>query len=154
MANVNVVLIGGNLTRDPEVRFTPSGACVAQFGLAVNRKWKDKTGQTKEEVTFVDIEAWGKSAEFIRQYFAKGSAMLVQGRLRLQTWVDKQANQKRSKIVVSADRVSFLGGKKPDGQPGQTQRPAAPAQTPGGANVVQDEPGSDELAPPESDMPF
>ncbi len=118
MASVNVVIVAGNLTRDPELKFMPSGTAVAQIGLAVNRKYKDtKTNEMKEEVTFVDVTIFGKQAEAVGAHLQKGSQALIEGRLQMDQWDDKQTGQKRSKLKVVAERVQFLGGK------GQTPKP-------------------------------
>src|SRR2546422_10909052 len=103
MANFNKVLLMGNLTRDPEVRYTPKGTAVAAIGLAVNRVWTTDTGEKKEEVTFVDVDLWSRNAEIAGQYLHKGSPLFVEGRLQLDTWDDKQTGQKRSKIKVVAE---------------------------------------------------
>ena len=148
MANYNRVFLMGNLTRDPEIRYTPSGMAVASFGLAINHRWKDKTsGEMREEVTFVDIDAWGRNAELAGQYLAKGRPLFVEGRLKLDSWEDKNTGQKRSKLKVVCERFQFLGtrGDAPGGGAGApggggsapAQRPAgrpAPAKpAPGGA---------------------
>lgn len=109
--NINVVMIAGNLTRDPEVKFINDEKAVASFGMAINRKFKGSDGQMKEEVTLVDIEAWGRTAELVGQYLVKGRACYVEGRLRLDTWDDKKDGQKRWKLKVVADNVQFLGSK-------------------------------------------
>ncbi|MDX2185424.1 MAG: single-stranded DNA-binding protein [Opitutaceae bacterium] len=109
MASFNQVILVGNLTRDPELRVTPKGTNICQFGLAVNRQFKDDSGQTRDETTFVDIEAWGKQAELIAKYLTKGSPALVQGRLKLDQWEDKQSGQKRSKLKVVLENIQFLG---------------------------------------------
>ncbi len=133
MASFNKVILMGNLTRDPELRFTPKGTAVAKLGLAVNRAWKTETGETKEDVLFIDVEAFSRQAETIGQYLKKGSPILVEGRLRLDTWDDKQTNQKRSKIFVIAENVKFLGSGQPreGGAPenARNRPPAAPAPT-------------------------
>ena len=111
MANYNKVLLMGNLTRDVEMRYTPSGMALARLGLAVNRKWRDqKTNEMREEVTFVDIDVWGKQAETANQYLAKGRQVFVEGRLKLDQWDDKTTGQKRSKLTVVAERINFIGG--------------------------------------------
>ena len=104
---VNRVLLGGNLTRDPQVRFLANEQAVANFGLAINRRFKGSDGQMKDEVTFIDIEAWGRTAELVGQYLTKGRACFVEGRLKLDNWDDKDG-QKRSKLKVVADSVQFL----------------------------------------------
>src|SRR3989442_6983507 len=103
MASFNKVILMGNLTRDPELRYTPKGTAVAKLGLAVNRAWKKETGETKEDVLFIDIEAFSRQAETIGQYLKKGSPVLVEGRLRLDTLDDKQTNPKRFKNLLSAE---------------------------------------------------
>src|SRR4051794_1493601 len=100
MASFNKVILMGNLTRDPELRYTPKGTAVAKLGLAVNRVWKSETGESKEEVTFVDVDAFGRSAETIAQYCKKGRPILIEGRLRQDTWDDKQTGQKRTKLGI------------------------------------------------------
>src|SRR4051812_5023989 len=106
--SLNKVTLAGNLTRDPQVRFFANERAVADFGLAVNRKYKANDGTLKEETTFVDIEAWGRTAELIGQYLTKGRACYVEGRLKLDSWEDKKGGQKRTKLKVVADNVQFL----------------------------------------------
>ena len=108
MAYLNKVFLIGNLTRDPELRVTPKGTAICQFGLAVNRQFKDESGATRDETTFIDIEAWGKQGELVAKYLAKGSPAMVEGRLKLDQWEDKQSGQKRSKLRVVLDNVQFL----------------------------------------------
>lgn len=108
MAYLNKVFLIGNLTRDPELRVTPKGTAICQFGLAVNRQFKDESGQNRDETTFVDIEAWGKQGELVAKYLTKGSPAMVEGRLKLDQWEDKQSGQKRSKLKVVLDNVQFL----------------------------------------------
>lgn len=100
MANLNRVLLIGNLTRDPELRVTPKGTAICQFGLAISRSFKDESGQTREEATFVDIEAWGKQGELIAKYCTKGRPLFVEGRLRFDQWEDKTTQQKRDRKSV------------------------------------------------------
>ena len=109
MASYNKVLLLGNLTRDPEVRYTPKGTAIANIGLAVNRTYTTEGGEQKEEVTFIDIEVWGRQAETVGQYLAKGRPVFVEGRLKLDSWEDKESGQKRNKLKVVAERVQFLG---------------------------------------------
>ena len=129
MASLNKVILIGNLTRDPEVRYTPRGAAVCDVSIAVNRKWRDEqSGETKEEVTFVEIVVWGKQAESVGQYLRKGSSACFEGRLQQETWEDKQAGQKRSKLKVVAEGVQFLSSPNREGgqqsAPRQQQQPA------------------------------
>jgi single-strand DNA-binding protein len=160
MANYNRVILAGNLTRDPELRYTPKGSAIADLGMAINRTWKSETGEMKEEVTFVDVVAYGRTAEVISQYLKKGRPLLVEGRLRLETWEDKQTNQKKSKLRVVCESFQFLdsgrsaeGGVPAPGGPGAVRsRPAAsaataPAAETGGAT-------GDEPPLEEDDVPF
>ncbi len=107
----------GNLTRDPELRVTPKGTAICQFSLAVNRKFRDESGADREEVTYVDIEAWGKSGENIGKYCTKGRPLFVEGRLRLDQWEDKTTKEKRSRMKVVCDNFQFLGSGRGDGTP-------------------------------------
>jgi single-strand DNA-binding protein len=126
MPHLNKVLLLGHLTRDPELRATPKGASVAQFGLAVNRSFKTETGETREETTFVDLEAWGRQAEAVSRYLGKGSACLVEGRLRLDTWEDKASGERRSRLRVVAENVQFLDRRAPEAEASAAEEPAAP----------------------------
>lgn len=110
MSSYNRVTLIGNLTRNPELRKTKSGNPVTELGLALNRVWQNENGQKQEEVTFVDITLWGRNAENAAQYLQKGRSVLVEGRLQLETWQDKQSGQDRSKLKVVADHIQFLGG--------------------------------------------
>ncbi len=118
MANFNKVYLIGNLTRDPELRVTPKGTAICQFGLAVNRQFKDESGALRDETTFVDIEAWGKQGETISKYCTKGRPLFVEGRLKFDQWEDKTSGQKRSKLKVVLEGFQFLGSGQRDGAPG------------------------------------
>lgn len=111
MANLNRVLLIGNLTRDPEVRYTPKGTAVADIGIAVNRVYSGDDGEKKEEVTFVDVTLWGRQAEVAQEYLKKGRQVFVEGRLQLDTWDDKQTGQKRSRLRVVAENMQMLGSR-------------------------------------------
>ncbi len=134
-ANINRVLLAGNLTRDPQVRFFANERAVANFGIAINNRYKTADGQQKEETTFVDVEAWGRTAELVGQYLTKGRSCFVEGRLKLDNWEDKDG-QKRSKLKVVADNVQFLDSNRaaggPAGAPGSDDAPAS-AQPPSSA---------------------
>ena len=153
MASFNRVILAGNLTRDPELRYTPKGLAISKIGLAVNRTWKNEAGETKEEVTFVDIDAFGRQAETIAQYLKKGRPILVEGRLKLDQWEDKNTHQKQSKLKVILESFSFLDSRAADAGGGDSPRPrpAAPAQAPS-SSPAPAEPD----APPaeEDDVPF
>lgn len=151
MASYNKVILLGNLTRDPELRYTPKGTAVARLGLAVNRSYKTDTGETKEEVTFLDIDAWGKQAELIAQYLRKGNPLFVEGRLRLDQWDDKQTGQKRAAVKIVMENFQFIGGRA-DGGGGA---PPAPPSRPPARPVNPSEPPLSEGPPPEEDdVPF
>ncbi|HVU27261.1 MAG TPA: single-stranded DNA-binding protein [Verrucomicrobiae bacterium] len=145
MASFNKVILVGNLTRDPELRYTPKGTAVAKIGLAVNRVWTSESGEKKEEVTFVDVDVFGRTAENVGQYMRKGRPILIEGRLRLEQWDDKQTGQKRQRLSVVAETVQFLGsptGGSEGGAPAaRAPRPAtnAPAPESGEAEPPQDD---------------
>jgi single-strand DNA-binding protein len=151
MNGFNKVIIAGNLTRDPELRYTPNGTAIAVFGLAINRKWKDPDGNLKEDVTFVDVTAFGRSGETVAQYLKKGRPLLVEGRLKLDQWEDRNTQQKRSKLSVVCESFTFLdsGGQREGGDSEDQTRPArgrpAPQQA---AEAPQDAP------PEDDDVPF
>ena len=146
MANFNKVILAGNLTRDPQLSYLPSGTPACEFGMAINRKWKaQQTGEMKEEVCFVDCRSYGRQAETINQYMKKGRPLLVEGHLKYDQWEGKDG-QKRSRLLVMVDTFQFLGGAP--GGPGQGggyggERTAAPAR----AAENHDE------APPMEDVP-
>lgn len=149
-ANYNRVILAGNLTRDPQLSYTPSNLAICQFGLAVNRKWRDREGNMKEEVCFVDINAFGKQAETINQYFSKGRSILIEGRLRLEQWTSKEG-QNRSKLSVVLETFSFLS----DG--GGSTRNASRGDSGGQERRQQDvvDDGYDDAPPPSDDeIPF
>lgn len=130
MANLNKVMLIGNLTRDPELRHTPSGKVVTELGLAVNRVWTNDQGQKQEDTTFVDVTFWGRQAESAQQYLKKGRPIFVEGRLNLDTWDDKESGKKRSKLRVVGETFQFLDS-KPGGGGGNYSTPQssnAPAQ--------------------------
>jgi single-strand DNA-binding protein len=141
MASFNKVILAGNLTRDPELRYTPKGTAIARLGLAVNRRWRTETGELKDETTFVDVDAFGKTAETIAQYLKKGRSVLIEGRLRYDTWEDKQTGQKRSKLSVVLENFTFLDSGRAEG--GAPNADKAPAELP-----------EAEPLPPDDDVPF
>jgi single-strand DNA-binding protein len=110
MASLNKIYLMGNLTRDPELRHTPSGTAVCKMGLAVNRRFTTAQGEQRDETCYVDIEAWGRTAEQCNQYLKKGSSAFIEGRLRMDQWEDKATGQKRSRLLVHAENVQFIGG--------------------------------------------
>ena len=134
MASFNKVILCGNLTRDPDLKYTPKGTAIARLGLAMNRKWKTESGESKEEVTFVDVDAFGKQAETLAQYLRKGRAVLIEGRLKLDQWEDKNTHEKRSKLGVVLESFSFVDSAK--GSTASEQ--SAPASTPKAAEPDDD----------------
>ena len=111
MPSLNKVFLMGNLTRDPELRVTPKGTPICQFALAINRKYKVESGETREEVIFVDIEAWGRQGETIAKFVTKGNPLFVEGRLKLDQWEDKNTKEKRTRMKVVLEQFEFLSGR-------------------------------------------
>ncbi len=155
MANFNKVILAGNLTRDPELRYTPKGTAIAKIGLAINRKWTNEAGETKEDVTFVDVDAFGKQAEVIGQYMRKGRPLLVEGRLKLDQWDDKQTGQKKSRLGVTLESFQFLdsGNREGGGVPSAPSAPSAPRPS---RPAAPSAPAPDSDVPPHEgdDVPF
>ena len=143
MPNYNKVILMGNLTRDPEVRYTSCGTAIAKLGIAVNRYWRNQEGQQQEETTFVDVDAFGKQAETIGQYLKKGRPIMVEGRLKLDQWDDKQTGQKRSKLGVTLENFQFLDSRNESGDGGGSggaqSSGSSPANTQGGGGFAEDD---------------
>ena len=161
MANLNKVMLIGNLTRDPEIKYTPKGTAIADIGLAVNRNYTTEAGEKREEVTFVDVELWGRQAEIVGEYCKKGRPIFVEGRLKLDTWDDKQTGQKRSKLKVVGEQIQLLGsregggvggGGSGSGESSENRSAARPASKPA---APPKRPAADpDLDVPEDDIPF
>ena len=161
MPNYNKVILMGNLTRDPEVRYTSGGTAIAKLGIAINRYWSNKDGQKQEETTFVDVDAFGRQAETIGQYLKKGRPIMVEGRLKLDQWDDKQTGQKRSKLGVVLDRFEFIDSRSEGGggdfsgeSSSSSGGGAAPAQGGGGAAPAQGGGGGGGGFAEDDDVPF
>ena len=156
MASFNKVILAGNLTRDIELRYTPKGTAVATVGLAINRKWRDEGGGEHEEVTFVDVTAFGRTAEVWSQYLKKGNPILIEGRLKLDQWDDRQTNQKRQKLSVVVETFQFLNSGGGGGeQQGQRERPEFKSNLRSGRTPAPAPPPTDDMPPePEDDVPF
>jgi len=168
MANFNKVILAGNLTRDPQLRFLPSQTAVVDFGLAVNHKWRTPQGEDREEVLFIDCSAFGKMAETINKYCQKGKPILVEGRLKYETWDDKESGGKRSKHKVIVDGFQFLGGRDsgPGGgggggggeeteqRPRSAPRPQQSRPAPAPTRPEPEPPIGDEQHFKEDDIPF
>ncbi len=150
MVSINTVILGGNLTRDPEVRYTPQGTAVAKLGLAISNVYKTRDGEKKEDVCFVDVEVWARQAETCGEYLKKGSPVLVEGTLKLDTWDDRETGKKRSKHKIRARRVQFLSA-GPRGE-SRSSNDVAPAPAPYEVNFPPEPPvaaggGGDEMPP-------
>lgn len=146
MANYNKVFLMGNLTRDIELKHVAGNQAVAEIGLAVNRRYKTKDGEDREETTFVDCEAWGRTAEVMKQYLSKGRPVFLEGRLKLDQWTDKDG-QKRSKLRVVVENFQFIGG--------PASGEGAPSRSNGGFRSNAPSPQQEEhVATPEEDIPF
>ena len=151
MAFLNKVMLIGNLTRDPELRYTPSGQAVAQFGLAINRQFKGSDGQSRDETCFVECEAWARRAEVICQYLSKGRSVFVEGRLKYDSWED-QSGQRRSRIKVVVENFQFMGRRDSADDGAHDQAPSRPARPSADRQAGQDEGPGDSEAPPD-DVP-
>jgi single-strand DNA-binding protein len=149
MASANKVILIGNLTRDPEIRYTPKGSAVADIGLAVNRFYTTDSGERREETTFVDVTLWGRTAEIAGQYCKKGRPLYVEGRLQMDTWDDKASGQKRSKLKVVADNIQLLGGRDDNGGSGSNQGGGG-GNSDAGGNTGNQGGGGGTPQPPES----
>ncbi len=157
MASYNKVILMGNLTRDPELRYTPTGRAIAKLGLAVNRSWKNEAGESKEEVTFIDVDAFGKQAEVLSQYLKKGRPIMIEGRLKLDQWDDKTTGQKRSRLGVILEGFQFIGG-----NPGQAggessgggDQPVAAPRASRPAVQAKPESTDEPPLPDDDDVPF
>ena len=144
MASYNRVILVGNLTRDIELKYTPGGTAVTDIGMAVNDRRKSATGEWVDETTFVDVTLWGRTAEVASEYLSKGSPILVEGRLKLDTW--ESEGQKRSKLRVVCDRMQMLGGGSPGGGGGGGSRPQRQVSDPP-VSVESDSPGQRDAQP-------
>lgn len=155
MASFNRVILAGNLTRDPELRYTPKGTAVTRITLAVNRNYSTETGEKREEVSFVDVDVWGRQAETISQYMRKGRPLLVEGRLKQDTWEDKTTHQKQSKLKVVLENFTFIDSRGPDSGGGpDAPRPPRPAPAAAASAAPAAAAGPDAPPPEEDDVPF
>lgn len=145
MASFNKVILLGNLTRDPEVRYTPKGSAVCDLGIAVNRQYTLDSGEKREEVTFVEVVLWSRLAEIAGEYLKKGRPVFIEGRLQLDTWDDKQSGQKRSKLRVIGETMQLLG--RPPGAGGAAEggESRSSKTTPPPKPAAGSEPDSDEI---------
>ncbi|MBE2179161.1 MAG: single-stranded DNA-binding protein [Chthoniobacterales bacterium] len=148
MASYNKVMLLGNCTRDPEVKYTPKGTAVTDLGLAVNRVYTADNGEKREETTFVDVTMWGRQAEVAGEYLKKGRPVFIEGRLQLDTWDDKQTGQKRSKLRVVCENFQLLGSRDGGGEGGGGSRSS------GGSRPPKSAPASGDSEPADDDIPF
>jgi single-strand DNA-binding protein len=158
MANLNKVMLIGNLTRDPELRHTPKGTAVSEISMAINRVWNNDQGQKQEETTFVEVTLWGRQAELAQQYLVKGRPVYIEGRLQLDSWDDKETGKKRSKLRVIGENMQFLssgsgggagGGNFSERPPQSSSAPQQRSGPPQGASAAP----ADEFQE-EDDIPF
>ena len=158
MPNLNKVMLIGNVTRDPEIKYTPKGTAVAEVGLAINRVYTPEGGEKREETTFVDVTFWGRQAEIVGEYAKKGKPIYVEGRLQLDTWDDKQSGQKRSKLRVVGEQLQLLGsrpgsgGGEYEGGEAPAARPARPAAQ--SRPAAPSRPSAPAEQPEDDDIPF
>ena len=153
MRGFSKAIIAGNVTRDPEMRTTPSGSQVCSFAIAVNRSYKDSSGAQQDQVSYLDCVAWGKSAEIISQYIKKGSQLLVSGRLEQRSWEDKNSGQRRSRTEIVVEDFSFIGGNNggnggssySGGSRGGSKAAAATEEIDTGSDIVPDDVPDDQI---------
>src|SRR5256884_5591076 len=145
MASFNKVILLGNLTRDPEVRYTPKGSAVCDLGIAINRQYTLDSGEKREEVTYVDVVLWSRLAEIAGEYLKKGRPNFIEGRLQLDTWDDKQSGQKRSKLRVIGETMQLLGGRPPGAGGAAEGVESRPAKTAPPPKPQAGEPDDDEI---------
>lgn len=153
MRGFSKAIVAGNLTRDPEMRATPSGAQACNFTIAVNRVFKGSDGNQQEQTSFIDCVAWGRSGETISQYVKKGSALLVSGRIEQRSWEDKTSGQRRSRVEIIVEDFSFIGGENRGGAPRAARSDAGSGSQDTGADFVPDDMPADEAINLD-DIPF
>ena len=151
MASFNKVILLGNLTRDPEVRYTPKGTAVTELGMAVNRVYTAENGEKREETTFVDITLWGRTAEIAGEYLKKGRPVFIEGRLQLDTWDDKQSGQKRSKLKVVGEGLQLIGSRPGGGGGGGADEEGSSAPR---SSKSTPPPKAAPSAPDDDEIPF
>ena len=152
MASFNKVILLGNLTRDPEVRYTPKGTAVAELGMAVNRVYTAENGEKREETTFVDVTLWGRTAEIAGEYLKKGRPVFIEGRLQLDSWEDKTSGQKRSKLKVVGEGLQLLGA-RPSGS-GSTGGEEEGSSAPRSSSKSAPPPKTAPAEPDDDEIPF
>ncbi len=151
MASLNKVFLLGNLTRNPDLRYTTGGAAVCKFGLAVNRRYSTSSGEDREETCFVDIEIWGRQAETCDKYLNKGAPALIEGRLQYDQWEDRETGKKRSRLLVRAERVQFLGAPSSGSSFGQDSKEAPEDEE---TAAIPEMPPFEDVSENPDDIPF
>ena len=154
MASFNKVILLGNLTRDPEVRYTPKGTAVTELGMAVNRVYTAENGEKREETTFVDVTLWGRTAEIAGEYLKKGRPVFIEGRLQLDTWDDKQSGQKRSKLKVVGEGLQLIGSRPGGGGGGGGGGEADEGTAPPRSSKTTPPPKAPPSEPDNDEIPF
>jgi single-strand DNA-binding protein len=154
MASFNKVILLGNLTRDPEIRYTPKGSAVCDLGLAVNRVYTLDSGEKREEVTFVDVVLWARLAEIAGEYLKKGRPVFIEGRLQLDTWDDKQSGQKRSKLRVIGETMQLLGSRPSSGAGGESGDEDRQPRSSGKTSAPPPKAAAAPAAPDDDEIPF
>ena len=155
MASFNKVILLGNLTRDPEVRYTPKGSAVCDLGVAVNRVYTTDSGEKREEATFVDVTFWGRTAEVAGEYLKIGRPIFIEGRLQLDSWEDKPSGQKRSKLKVIGETMQLLGGRAAAGAGAAVDESEEDRQSRSSGKAISPPPKSSAPAEPDDDeIPF
>jgi single-strand DNA-binding protein len=139
---INKVILQGNMTRDAELKYTPKGTAVGTFSVALNHKWRDDSGQTREEVSFVDVVSWGVTAETVAKYFQKGSPILIEGRLKQETWKDKTTGSNRSRLLCVLEKFHFCGDTGVQNKP---TPPPPPEDTRTASEIVKDKLKAEEV---------
>jgi single-strand DNA-binding protein len=154
MASFNKVILLGNLTRDPEVRYTPKGSAVCDLGIAVNRVYTTDSGEKREEATFVDVTFWGRTAEVAGEYLKKGRPVFIEGRLQLDSWEDKQSGQKRSKLKVIGETMQLIGARPAGGTAGPSEQGEEDRTSHAAGKSSPPPPKTSALQPDDDEIPF
>lgn len=154
MPNLNRVLLMGNLTRDPEIKYTPNGTAVCELGLAINRHYTTGDGEKREETTFVDVELWGRQAEIADEFLQKGRPVFIEGRLKLDQWDDKDTGQRRSKMRVVGEMLQLLGAPQGESQERPAARQERRSEPPAARRLPPKPPRDPDLDADDDDIPF
>jgi single-strand DNA-binding protein len=154
MSSFNQVILLGNVTRDPELRYTPKGTAVTELGMAMNRVYTAESGEKREDVTFVDVTLWGRTAEIAGEYAKKGRPVMIEGRLQLDSWDDKQSGQKRSKLKVVGESLHLIGSRPGGSGGGESEEADRPARSSGAKPSAPPPAKSASAEPDDDEIPF